>query len=67
MMRKIASALGYAKAPKAGYVLRHPVKGTKALMACHARRSLLKGKTGVALGAAVALPLAYLAVRSRQR
>jgi ABC-type nitrate/sulfonate/bicarbonate transport system permease component len=67
MMRKIATALGYAKAPKASYVLRHPVKGTKALIASYAGRSLLKGKTGMALGAAVALPLAYMAVRSARR
>jgi hypothetical protein len=31
MMRKIARALGYAKAPKASYVMKHPVKGANAL------------------------------------
>jgi hypothetical protein len=67
MMRKIARALGYAKAPKASYVMKHPVKGAKALVACYTSRSLLKGRTGLALGAAVALPLAYMAVRRVQR
>ena len=66
MMRKIATALGYAKAPKPTFVLRHPVKGTKALMACYRSRSMLKGRTGLALGAAVVLPLAYMAVRARR-
>ena len=63
MMRKIASALGYAKAPKASYVARHPVKGAQALMACYASRSLLKGRSGFVMGTAVALPLAYMAMR----
>ena len=67
MIRKIAAALGYAKAPKASYVMKHPVKGTKALIASYTGRSLLRGRTGLALGAAVALPLAYMAVRRRQR
>jgi hypothetical protein len=63
MIRKIATALGYAKAPKPSYVLKHPVKGAKALMASYGSRSVFKGHTGLALGTAVALPLAYLAVR----
>ena len=67
MMRKIAAALGHAKAPRASYVMKHPVKGTKALIASYRGRSLLRGRTGLAIGAAVALPLAYMAVRSRQR
>jgi ABC-type nitrate/sulfonate/bicarbonate transport system permease component len=67
MMRKIAAALGYAKAPRPSYVMKHPVKGTRALIASYRGRSLLSGRTGLALGVAVALPLAYLAVRSRQR
>jgi hypothetical protein len=67
MMRKIANALGYAKAPKPAYMLKHPVKGTKALIACYSSRSMMKGRTGLVLGAAVALPLAYMAVRARQR
>ena len=67
MMRKIAAAFGHAKAPKASYVLRHPVRGTQAMIAHYSGRSSLRGRVGLALGTAVALPLAYWAVRSRPR
>lgn len=63
MMSKIARALGRAKVPAPGYMLKHPVKGTKKLMASCGSRSMLRGPTAFALGAAVALPIAYLAVR----
>ncbi|MSR35853.1 MAG: hypothetical protein EXR95_04290 [Gemmatimonadetes bacterium] len=66
-MKKIANALGYAKAPTASYLMKHPVDGAKALLACYTRRSLLKGRTGFVIGAAVALPIAYMAVRRTAR
>jgi hypothetical protein len=67
MIRKIVTALGYAKAPRPTFMLKHPVKGTKALLACYSARSVFRRRTGLALGAAVALPLAYMAVRARRR
>jgi ABC-type nitrate/sulfonate/bicarbonate transport system permease component len=67
MMRKIATALGYAKAPKPSYVMKHPLDGAKALLACYTSRSLFRGRTGFVIGAAVALPIAYMAVRRTAR
>lgn len=66
MMRKIAAAIGYPKPPRAGYLLKHPVKGTRALAALYGRHPLLRGKAGLALGALVAAPVAYMAFRARR-
>lgn len=61
MMRRLATMVGYAKAPKATYVLRHPKKGLTALAVAKGVRHTRAGKlaTGVlGLGAlAVAVPL----------
>jgi hypothetical protein len=66
MMRKITRALRHAK-PQARRLMKRSVKEARSLASHYASRDLLKGRTGMALGAAVALPLAYMAVRSRQR
>lgn len=42
MLRKLAMMTGYAKAPKATYVLRHPKKGLAAMAAAKG----LKSRTG---------------------
>lgn len=63
MLKKIATALGYAKAPKATYVMKHPVKGTKALLLAKGAKGLVTTRAGAVLGAAVAVPLGYLAAR----
>lgn len=57
MIGKIANLVGYTKAPKATYVLKHPVKGTKALLAAKGAKSLVRGRTGLALGALAAIPV----------
>ncbi len=57
MLAKIATLIGYKKAPKATFVLRHPVKGTKAFLAARGVKGLFTGRTGLALGAVAAIPL----------
>lgn len=60
MVGKIATLIGYKKAPKATFVMKHPVKGTAALMAVHPKRTL------AGLGAAVAaVPLGIWYARRR--
>ena len=57
MIGKIANMIGYTKAPKATYVLKHPVKGTKRLIAARGAKSLVTGRTGLVLGALAAIPV----------
>jgi hypothetical protein len=64
MVGDLVKMIGYARAPRASFVLRHPVKAVKAY---RLRRNLMK-VTGprIALGAAaLALPLGIALVRSR--
>lgn len=70
MLKKIASLVGYTKAPRATYLLKHPVKGPKNLLALRGAKSLMKTRgaaiaAGVAAGAA-ALPLALMARKKLQ-
>jgi hypothetical protein len=64
MVGKLVKTIGYARAPRATFVLRHPVK---AVQAYRLRRNLMKVTAPrIALGAAVlALPLGIALVRSR--
>lgn len=57
MLGKLANVIAYKKAPKATYVLKHPVKGTKALLAAKGAKSLVTGRTGLVLGAVAAVPV----------
>ncbi len=57
MIRKIATLWAYKKAPKATYIARHPVRGTKLWLAAKGAGSLVTGKVGLVLGALAALPL----------
>jgi hypothetical protein len=57
MIGKLANLVAYKKAPKATYVLKHPVKGTKALLAAKGAKALVTGRTGLALGALAAIPV----------
>lgn len=57
MIGRIATLVGYSKAPKATFVLKHPVKGTKMFLAARGVKGLVTGRTGLVLGAMAALPL----------
>lgn len=63
MFKRIATMVGYAKAPKATFVAKHPVKGTKALLAAKGVKGLFTTRAGALLGAAVAVPFGFLAAR----
>lgn len=65
MLKKIATMVGYAKAPKATYMVKHPVKGTSALLAAKGAKGLFTTRAGAVLGALIALPLGLLALRGR--
>ena len=67
MLKKIALMVGYAKAPKTTYVLRHPVKGTKALLAAKGAKALVTTRAGAALSTLVAVPLGVLAAKKLTR
>jgi hypothetical protein len=62
MIGKLANLIAYKKAPKATYVLKHPVKGTKALLAAKGAKALVTGRTGVVLGTLAAIPAGIWAV-----
>ena len=62
MMTRIL--LNRAKAPIAKQLIKHPVKGTRALMRARQVRKLMKGPAGVmALSALVAVPVGLAAFR----
>lgn len=63
MIGKLANLIAYKKAPKATYVLKHPVKGTKALVAAKGLKALVTGKTGAVLGTIAAVPVGVWATR----
>ncbi len=67
MLNRIARFVGYAKAPKATYMLRHPVKGTKALLAAKGAKGLVTTRAGAALAGMVAVPVGVAAIRRRRR
>jgi hypothetical protein len=66
MIGRIATLIGYSKAPKATFVLKHPVKGTKAFLAARGLKGLVTGRTGMVLGAVAAVPVGLWAA-SRMR
>lgn len=57
MIGKLANLFAYKRAPKATYVAKHPVKGTKAWLAAKGSKSLLMGRTGLVLGTLAAIPV----------
>lgn len=63
MIGKIMNLMAYKKAPKATYVLKHPVKGSKAFFAAKGAKGLVTGRTGAVLGALAAIPLGIWAKR----
>jgi hypothetical protein len=56
MIGRIGTLIGYSKAPKATFMLKHPIKGTKAYIAARRARRL-SGRTGLVLGAIAAVPV----------
>lgn len=67
MLGRLATVVGYTKAPRTTFMMKHPVKGTKALVAAKGLKGLVTTKAGAALGAMVAVPLGLIAWRARGR
>ncbi len=67
-MGRIAKLTAVFKAPKLWYLVRHPIKGPKNLLAWRGAKSLLKTRgaavTAAVTTAAVATPLAVKAMKS---
>ena len=63
MIRKLTNLLAYKKAPKTTYMLKHPVKGTKKMVAAKGLKGLVTGRTGATLGAIAAIPVGIWAAR----
>ena len=57
MIGKLTNLIAYKKAPKATFVAKHPVKGTKALLAAKGAKGLFTGRTGLVLGTLAAIPV----------
>lgn len=57
-MKMLATTVAVVKAPRATYLLRHPLKGTRNLLMLRGARSLLGTRTAaVTAAAAVAVPV----------
>jgi hypothetical protein len=65
MIKALATAAAVVKAPRATYLLRHPLKGTRNLLMLRGARSLLgTRKAALTAAAAVAVPVTtWLLVR----
>jgi hypothetical protein len=67
MLGRIATLVGYSKAPRATFVMRHPVKGTRALVAAKGIKGLVTTRAGAALSAMALLPVGIWAARGLAR
>lgn len=65
LLAKLGKVIGYVKAPRARMMARHPVKGTKALLAAKGAKGLVTTWPGAVLGAMVALPFGAWALVRR--
>lgn len=66
MLARIGALFGYAKAPKATFMLLHPVKGTKALIASRGVRGIATTRAGATLAGMVAVPVGVAAYVRRR-
>ena len=71
MLGRVARFFAMVKAPKTTYLLRHPIKGTKNLLALRGAKSLMKTRGAKVTAAAVATtavaaPLAVKALKSEE-
>ncbi|MEX1257426.1 MAG: hypothetical protein WEG36_07400 [Gemmatimonadota bacterium] len=66
MIGKIATALAYAKAPKTTFMVKHPVKGTKAFVFAKGLQAIFTKRTVLALGTVAMVPVAAVAYKLRR-
>lgn len=62
-LRNVGKLAAYAKAPKGTYMLLHPIKGTKRVVFWRGLKTFATKRNGARLGAVVAAPLAFAAIR----
>jgi hypothetical protein len=67
MLKTVAKVIGYSKAPKASFMLMHPVKGTKALIAAKGMKGLVTSRAGATLAGLVIVPIGLAALSNRMR
>jgi hypothetical protein len=67
MLKSVAKLVGYSKAPKASFMLMHPVRGTKALVAAKGVKGLVTSRAGAALAGMVIVPIGLAALGARAR
>ena len=67
MLANIAKVVGYSRAPKATFMLMHPVKGTKALVASKGIKGLVTSRAGAALAGLLIVPIGLIALGARAR
>lgn len=63
MVGKLATLIGYRRAPKATFMIKHPVKGAKLLVAAKGAKALVTTRPGLALSAMLIVPMGLLARR----
>ena len=61
-LSRVMKLVGWVKAPKVAYLLRHPIKGPKNLLALRGAKSLLKTRKAKAAAAAATAAVATTAV-----
>lgn len=63
MIGTLTKMFAYKKAPTATYMVKHPVKGTKKMVAAKGAKGLMTGRTGMVLGALAAVPVGIWAAQ----
>ncbi len=66
MITKLGKMVGYTRAPKATYMARHPVRGTRQLLAAKGAKGLVTTRPGAVLAAMVAAPVGWWALSRRR-
>lgn len=64
---KVMKTAAFVKAPKKTYMTLHPIKGMKRAIFLRGLGTYVTPRNGVKLGALIAAPLAFFAVRSARR
>jgi hypothetical protein len=65
MVGRIATLVGYWKAPRWTFMLKHPIKGPKAYLATRRLKGMVTRRRGLALAAVAAVPVVWAARRGR--
>jgi hypothetical protein len=67
MLTHVTRMIRRARTPKASYMVKHPVKATRALVAARGLRGIVTSRAGATLAGMVVVPLGLAALRARAR